>query len=189
MKKKMILVSALVLAMAASPAFAGGFVRGELGKARVSVDADGVGSDSDDDTSWSIRGGYYFNNYFGVEGFYSSFYDKSIEVDDGSGGTIDADAKLSGIGLGVVGKTDFGNDQTGFFLSGRAGIMHGKVEASATGFGHESDSSNKPYFGVGLGYDFSPKWGMSLNYDHQKGSGEDLSVTAKTLSLGVEARF
>jgi len=189
MKKNMMMVSALVLALAASPAFAETFVRGELGRANVDVNTDDFGNDSDNDTAWSIRGGWYFNKNFAVEGFYSDFYDQSISVDDGAGGSIDANAKFNGWGVGVVGKTDFGNDQTGFFLSGRAGLMRGKVSASVTGFGHESDTSTKPYFGVGLGYDFTPKWGMSLNYDHQKASSDDLSVTANTLTVGVEARF
>ena len=103
MKKEMMLASGLLLAFAATPALAGGFVRGEIGKSNVDVDVDGVGNDSDDDTSYSFRGGYWFNNNFAVEGFYSSFYDKTVKVDDGSGGTIDVDGKLSGIGLGLVG--------------------------------------------------------------------------------------
>jgi hypothetical protein len=189
MKKEMMLLSGLLLAFAATPALAGGFVRGDLGKSNVDVDVDGVGNDSDDDTSYSFRGGYWFNNNFAVEGFYSSFYDKTVTVDDGSGGTIDVDGKLSGIGLGLVGKTDMGNDQTGFFVMGRAGIMRGKVEVSATGFGSADDTSTKPYFGVGVGYDFSPQFGMSLNWDQHQGSGDDLSITARTVSLGVEARF
>jgi hypothetical protein len=189
MKKEMMLLSGLVLALAATPAMAGGFVRGEVGRANVDTHVDGFGSDSDNDTSYSFRGGYYFNNNFAVEGFYSSFYDKSFKLDDGSGGTVDVNEKLSGIGLGVVGKTDFGKDQTGFFVMGRAGIMRGKVEASATGFGSGSDTSTKPYVGVGVGYDFSPKFGLSLNWDRQKGSGSDVSVTADTLAVGLEARF
>jgi OOP family OmpA-OmpF porin len=189
MKKEIMLLSAMVLALAATPAMAGGFVRGEIGRSDANFDVDGVGDDSDDDTSYSIRGGYFFNNNFAVEGFYSSFYDKSFEFDDGAGGTIDADLKLSGIGLGVVGKTDFGADQAGFFLMGRAGFMHGKVDASATGFGSGNASSNKPYFGVGLGYDFSPTLGLSLNWDRYEGSGDDLDITANTLALGLEARF
>jgi len=190
MKKEMMLLSGLVLAFAATPALAGsGFVRGEIGKANVDFDVDGLGSDSDDDTSYSIRGGYYFNNNFAVEGFYSNFYDKSESFDDGSGGTIDADLKLSGFGLGVVGKTDMGNDQKGFFVMGRAGLMRGRVDASATGLGSDHGSSTKPYFGVGLGYDFSPQFGMSLNWDQQKGSGDGLDITARTVALGLEARF
>ena len=189
MKKEMMLLSGLVLALAATPAMAGGFIRGEIGRSDVNIDVDGVGNDSDNDTSYSIRGGYFFNHNFAVEGFYSSFYDKSVEFDDGAGGTVDVDGKLSGIGLGIVGKTDLGNDQTGFFVMGRAGIMRGEIEASATGLGSDSESSTKPYFGVGLGYDFSPKLGLSLNWDQQKGSGDGVSVTARTLALGLEARF
>ena len=190
MKKEMMLLTGLALAFAATPAMAtGGFVRGEIGKSNVNVDVSDLGDDSDDDTSYSIRGGWFFNNNFAVEGFYSNFYDKSEAFDDGSGGTVDVDAKLSGFGVGVVGKTDIGHDQTGFYVMGRAGIMHGTLDVSATGLGSESESSNKPYFGVGVGYDFSPKWGMSLNWDQYKGSGDDVDVTARTLSLGVEARF
>jgi len=190
MKKEMMLLTGLALAFAATPAFAtGGFVRGEIGKSNVDVDVSDLGDGSDHDTSYSIRGGYFFNNNFAVEGFYSNFYDKSESFDDGDGGTVDVNAKLSGFGVGVVGKTDIGNDQTGFFVMGRAGIMHGKLDASATGLGSDSASSNKPYFGVGVGYDFSPQWGMSLNWDQHKGSGDDIDVTARTLSLGVEARF
>ena len=190
MKKEMMLLSGLALAFAASPAMAtGGFVRGEIGKADVDVDVDGLGDGSDDDTSFSIRGGYFFNNNFAVEGFYSSFYDKSESFDDGAGGTVDADLKLTGLGVGIVGKTDIGNDQTGFFAMGRAGLMRGRIDASATGFGSEHDTSTKPYFGVGVGYDFSPKFGVSLNWDQQKGSSEGVDITARTIALGVEARF
>ena len=140
MKKEMMLLTGLALAFAATPAFAtGGFVRGEIGKSNVDVDVSDLGDGSDHDTSYSIRGGYFFNNNFAVEGFYSNFYDKSESFDDGSGGTVDVNAKLSGFGVGVVGKTDIGNDQTGFFVMGRAGIMHGKLDASATGLGSEED--------------------------------------------------
>ena len=190
MKKEMMLLSGLALAFAATPAMAeGGFVRGEVGRANVDFDVDGVGDGDDNDTSFSIRGGYYFTNNFAVEGFYSSFYDQSEEFDDGTGGTIDADLKLTGLGVGVVGKTDIGNDQTGFFVMGRAGLMRGRVDASATGYGSAHDSSTKPYFGVGVGYDFSSKFGVSLNWDQAKGSGDDVSITARTVALGVEARF
>jgi hypothetical protein len=74
-------------------------------------------------------------------------------------------------------------------LQNRAGLMRGKIDASLTDIGSGSDTSTKPYFGVGIGYDFSPKFGMSLNLDHQKGSGSDLSITARTITLGLEARF
>ena len=189
MKKQAMLLTSLILAAVSTPVLAqGGFIRGEVGRAHVSADATGFESDDDSDSTYSIRGGYYFNNNFAVEGFYSRFYDKSTEIDDGEE-VIDASGKLTGMGLGIVGKTDFGNDQTGFFVSGRVGIMRGKIEVSATGLGSESDTSTKPYFGVGAGYDFSKNFGLSLNLDQSKGSGEDLSITARTLTLALEARF
>jgi OOP family OmpA-OmpF porin len=187
-KRLMVVVTGLLLAAGSMQASAGGFIRGEAGRSSVDADVTDLGSDGDSDTAYSIRGGYYFNKNFAVEAFYSKFYDQSVEIDDGVD-TITVSGKLSGIGLGVVGKTDFGNDQTGFFLSGRVGVMRGKVEVSATGYGSASDTSTKPYFGVGAGYDFSDKVGLSLNIDQHKGSGEDVSIDARTITLGLEVRF
>ena len=180
MKKIFVLATAIALTgLSTSAMAAGGFIRGEVGRSHVSADVDGFGSDSDNDSSYSVRGGYYFNDNFAVEGFYSNLYDKS---QDGVSG------KLSAIGVGLVGKKNFGPDNTGFFIDGRAGIARGKIDVS---FGGESvsETSNKPYFGVGAGYDFNKNLGVSLNYDYLKGSSDDVSITAKPLTLGVEYRF
>ena len=64
-----------------------------------------VGSADDNDTSYSVRGGYYFTPNIAVEGFYSNFFDKSA-----TDGTTTADLKLSAIGVGIVGKKNFGAD-------------------------------------------------------------------------------
>jgi OmpA-OmpF porin, OOP family len=180
MKKIFALTATIALAgLSTSAMAAGGFVRGELGRSHVTADIDGIGSGSDNDSSYSIRGGYYFNDNFAVEGFYSNLFDKS---QDG------ADVKLSAIGIGLVGKKNFGADNTGFFIDGRAGIARGKIELSFDG-DSGSDTSTKPYFGVGAGYDFSKNLGVSLNWDYLKGSGDGLSITAKPVTLGVEYRF
>jgi outer membrane protein W len=188
MKKQALLWVALVLAMGSTSAMAQGFLRAEAGRSDIEAELTGFEGDGDKDSTYSFRAGYYFNPQVAVEGFYSRFYDESITFDDG-GDPITVSGKLSGIGLGVVGKTHFGTEQTGFFISGRVGVMRGEIEASVTGFGSESDSSTKPYFGVGAGYDFSESFGVSLNYDQYKGSGEDLSITAQTFTVGLEARF
>jgi len=187
MKKHLVLASALVLAgLSTTAAAADGnwFVRGEVGRSTVDVDVSGVGSDSDHDTSYSLRTGYWFNRNFAVEGFYSKFYDQ-----DFTDGVDSANIKLSAFGLGLVGKKNFGADGNGFFIDGRAGITRGKVDASIDGLGSDSETSTKAYFGAGVGYDFSRNFGLSLNYDHHKGSGDGLSVTANTLTLGAEYRF
>lgn len=184
MKKTVVLLAGLALAGLSTSAFAGqGFVRGEAGRSNTSIDIEDFGSDSDHDTALSLRGGYWFNPNIAVEGFYSSVYDKTI-----TDGTDRADIKLSAIGVGVVAKKNFGPDNTGFFIDGRAGIARGKLKVESN-LGDGSDTSTKPYFGVGVGYDFNANTGLSLNYDRLKGSGEGVDITAKTLTVGFEYRF
>lgn len=184
--KTLALVAGLALAALSTPAFAEGrgFIRGELGRSNVDIRVDGTGSADDNDTAFGIRGGYWFNPNIAVEGFYTRYYSQT--VDDG----VDRyDVKLHGVGVGLVGKKNFGGEHTGFFIGGRAGIARGVATVE---YGDEVDgdaSSAKPYFGVNAGYDFNPNFGLSLNYDRLKASEDGVSVTAKTLTLGLEARF
>ncbi|MFC5571254.1 porin family protein [Lysobacter yangpyeongensis] len=179
MKKTLILSSALALASLSGTALAAdgahGFVRAEVGNANIEIDnADG------DDTAYSVRGGYFFNANIGVEGFYSNFGE---DEEDGVSG------KITGYGLGVVAKKNFGANNSGFYVDGRAGVVRTKTEVSVTGLGSADDSSTKPYVGVGVGYDFSDAFGLSLNYGYVRADafGEDVNV--QTLTLGGEFRF
>lgn len=184
MKKTLVLCCALALASLSNVALAAeggaGFIRAEVGTSDVEMDVDGLGSGSDDDSAYSVRGGYFFNANFGVEAFYSNLYDKS---EDG------ASLELTGYGIGVVAKKNFGANNSGFFINGRAGIAHLKGEAGLAGFGSDSDTSNKAYVGVGAGYDFSESFGVSLNYDFHQADFDGLSVDADTLTVGGEFRF
>ena len=136
-------------------------------------------SADDTDTAYGLRVGHYFTPQFAVEGFYSILGDRSIE-----GVSYDMDAA----GLGVVGKKNFGADNTGFFIAGRAGVQSVNTKLSAAGVSLR-DRSTKPYFGVGAGYDFDHNNGLSLNYDYNKGDLFNADVTAQTLTLGYEYRF
>ena len=84
----------------------------EIGHSDVEVEVDDLSAD-DTDTAYGLRVGHYFTPQFAVEGFYSILGDRSIE-----GVSYDMDAA----GLGVVGKKNFGADNTGFFIAGRAGV-------------------------------------------------------------------
>ena len=180
MKKTFVLASALALAGLSSAAFAADgnwYVRGEAGTSRISVDEL---SGHDDDTVYGVRGGYWFNPNFAAEAFYTNL------GEDSSDG---ASTKLDGFGVGVVGKKNFGPDNTGFFIDGRAGALHAKTDVRLAGLGSDSDHSTKPYVGVGAGYDFSQAFGVSLNYDYHRADAFGGDATAKTLSLGGEFRF
>lgn len=154
---------------------AGMFVRGEAGNSDIEVDG-AEGSD----TAFSLRGGYYFNSNVAIEAFYSNLGEDS---DDG------VSVEIDGFGIGVTGKRNFIDPHHGFYISGRAGMIRTTTDVSVGGVGSADDSSNKPYFGVGVGYDFSPTFGMGLNYDFIKATPFDVDVDVRTLTLGVEARF
>jgi predicted porin len=179
-KKTRVLASAFALAALSSTAFAADgswYVRGEAGKSRLSVEDF---SGHDNDTTYGVRGGYWFTPNFATEAFYTRF---GHDAADG------ASAKIDGFGVGVVGKKNFGPDNSGFFVDGRAGVLRADTSVRVAGLGSDSDHSTKPYVGVGAGYDFSKAFGVSLNYDYNKADAFGEGVTARTLTLGGEYRF
>lgn len=182
--KKLALLAALAAASLSTTAFAaegnGGFIRAELGRSNVDV-----GSTDDSDTAFSIRGGYFFNSNVAIEGFYSNQY----RADTGFG---DEEAQLYTLGVGVVGKKNFGGDHQGFFISGRGGLAYtdiAYVEDGEVDIDEENDNSANLYLGVGVGYDFNERFGLSLNYDYQKAELNDTDFDVRTLTLGGEFRF
>lgn len=180
MKKSLLLASALALASLSATATAGEnsawFVRGEAGRSDISFD----GIDARED-AFSIRAGHFFTPNLALEGFYTNYGEES---DQG------ARVKISGFGLGVVGKKNFGpNVHQGFFISGRVGVSRTELDLRVSGVGSASDSSTNGYIGVGTGYDFNPNLGLSLNYDYTKADAFGLDVKPKTLTLGLEYRF
>lgn len=188
MKKQLMLISGLALAgLFSVPASAegNGFVRVEAGRSDVNISVEDFGSASDKDSSWGVRGGYWFNPNFALEGFYSQLYSTSM-----NDGFDTYHVKLHGVGIGMVAKKNFGGNHKGFFIDGRAGISRGVATLEVDGSVEDAEASSaKPYIGVGAGYDFSEKFGLGLNYDRLKGGGDGVDVTAKTLTLGFEARF
>ncbi|MGH8026524.1 MAG: outer membrane beta-barrel protein [Pseudoxanthomonas sp.] len=178
MNKSVLLATALVLAGLSSSAAAaeGWFVRGEAGNTKLDID----GAEGDDD-SYGVRGGYFFTPNVAVEGFYTNYGE-----DSGDG----VSAKLSGFGVGVVGKKNFGPDaHTGFFISGRAGVVRVDTKLRVAEVGTAKDNSTKGYLGVGAGYDFTNNFGVSLNYDYAQADVFDVDAKLKTATVGIEYRF
>lgn len=196
-------LTALAAALAAPATFAQstdtvgqGFVRGELGKTKLK---DANSSDHVKDTSYNVRGGYMFNRNVGVEGFYGRYYDKNTRNLG-----FNQNTKVDGYGAGVVGKVRFGDQaqDTGFYGSGRAGVMHSNYKASASNTTNGittnysvSSGSNQPYAGIGVGYDFNRNMGVGLNYDYFHGrvrvptTASKVSYNAQTLGADFEYRF
>lgn len=184
MKKHLILASALALVVLAPAAMAadgtGGFLRAEIG--RSDVDVDGVGSEKD--TSATFGGGYWFHQNFAVEGHIGTLFTEDVGYDN--------DLDLVSVGIGLAAKRNFGTAaHTGFFIGGRVGIARLTAQLREDTFDVvEDEHSTKPYFGVSAGYDFSPRFGMSLNWDRRQADFDGgVDVDVDTIALGGEFRF
>lgn len=180
MKKFYLPALALALAGLSTTASAASFMALQAGRTDGDIEIDDLGTLSDKGGNWSVRGGYYFNPNWGVEGFYTHVYNDSWQG---------ASLKATALGLGVVGKKNFGAGGQGFFISGRAGVAQGKLEAAVEDFGHDSADSIGPYVGASVGYDVNRNFGLSLNYDRLTGGGDGVDVTANVFTAGIEFRY
>lgn len=190
MKNTLMLACTLALATLSGTAFAqdgaGGFIRGEIGRSDIDLDVDGLGSGSEEDTSATFGGGYWFNEYVAVEGHIGSLY--NTEVAD------DLELDLITLGVGVAVKKSFGGaPHAGFFIGGRAGMarLTAQVREDEDDFDVIDDESDiKPYFGASIGYDFSERWGLSLNWDRRQADFDGgVEVDVDTIAVGGEFRF
>jgi outer membrane protein W len=181
MNKTLFVASVLALAGLSSVAAAADnswFVRGDVGSSNLSLNGF---SGSSSQTSGGLGGGYYFTPNFAVEGFYNDLGTRN----DGIGDSV----KLDGWGVGLVLKKDFGPNNTGFFVDGRGGAFFNQTKVNVAGIGSTSDNSTKPYLGAGLGYDFNPTLGLSVNYDYTKFNAFGLSGHAGSVNGALEIRF
>jgi hypothetical protein len=181
MNKTLLVASLLAMAGLSSVASAANdnwFIRGEAGQSRLTINGF-TGSDSD--TAASLRTGFFFTPNFAVEGFFTNYGNRDAGFGD--------QFKFHGWGVGVVGKKDFGPDNTGFFIDGRAGVVWNHTELQFAGGGSNTDNSSDPYFGVGAGYDFNRNFGLSLNWDYTRGNAFGASGHITTVTGGLEARF
>lgn len=180
MKQRFLLAAGLAVAMFTAPAFAAdgsaGYYRIEAGNSNLEID----GSDGDE-FGYSVRGGYFFNAYVGIEGFYTDLGRDSDEF---------ASVEAHAFGVGAVVKKNFGSEaHKGFFVGGRAGISRIDLNVDIDGFGIVDDGDNQPYYGIGAGYDFNEKMGVSVNVDRFKSDLFDTDFQFTTTTAAFEYRF
>ena len=180
MKKNIVLALALGLAgMSVLPsAMADGlFINGNLGRTELKQ------GNFDKDTGWGINGGYRWGA-FGLEAGYNDF--GSFERSGNTSNKID----LTGFTLGVNGKYNFAD---AWYVSGRAGLYRWDADLRTTPpIGSSYNSSEKGtdwYAGVGVGYDFSPNFGIGLAFDRFKADGKVTEYTTNRTSVTAEYRF
>ena len=131
--------------------------------------------------AYSLYGGSYFDDHFGVELGYSNFG----RINRAGGST-----KAEGYNLGLVGKFPVGSS---FNLLGRAGTTYGRTDVSAaiaSGIATGKQNSFGLSYGVGAEFAFNPSLSAVLQYDEYNlqfvntGRGK-----INTTSLGLRYRF
>jgi len=183
MKLKSLLAVALVAG--ASSAMASDFyVAGSVGQSSInmgtgSIDADlraegftGVSSNTDEnDTAYKLTAGWQFHKNFALElgyfdlgkGNYTANFTGPVA------GTVKAEWKADGWGIGIVGKLPI-NEQFSVFARVAAVDAKVKLNVSASGPGVSvSDSADsadwKGNYGLGAQWDFTKQFGVRAEYE------------------------
>ncbi|MET0327164.1 MAG: porin family protein, partial [Luteimonas sp.] len=53
----------------------------------------------------------------------------------------------------------------------------------------DDEGSTRAYYGATVGYDFSRRWGLSLNYTRHQGEFSGIDVDIDNVTVGGEFRF
>jgi len=153
-----------------------------VGKTDYSLNS-GVGGFVSDqrDTNYSLYGGGYLNNNFGLELGYTHFGKVAR-----AGGSTDA----KGISLSLVGRLPLNSS---FNLLGRLGTTYGRTHVSsvpASGIAAGRGSGFGLSYGLGAEYAFNPNWSAVLQWDRYDlkfpgGSRDNINST----TVGLKYRF
>lgn len=184
-----LLLSGLFAAPVAMAQDSGFFLQARGGNASV-------GEDLYDDTTtaFEIGGGYRWGA-FGVEAGYVTFNEFEETFD-----LLNLSAELDGWTIGGNLKFPFADQ---WYFSGRGGLFWWSADAdtvlcvnpgntcSRVGV---SDDDMDFYAGVGLGYDFSPQFGMGIAYDVfgaelESEDGDDENLSTDVFWITGELRF
>lgn len=173
MRKTKLLSTLLLSATLGAAAFAAnaqdkGFYAG-AGVGQSFVDE---GAYDDEDTAFTVFGGYQFNRYFGLEAGYADF--GKIEPDV-AGPAFEGDsAYLTAVGtLPITDK---------FSAYAKAGLHRWNVDTSLPGVtGNNDDSGSDPTYGVGAQYRFTDR--VALRGEYSRFEVEDVDADLAQLQV------
>lgn len=173
MKKTHILSSTLLAAVIGAAAFGAqaaeqpGFYAG-FGAGQASVDE---GMLDDEDTAFSVFGGYQANQYFGIEAGYADF--GKLEP-RGLPGKVEADTAY----LTAVGTLPFTGNFSGY---AKAGFHVWDAEARLPGVARAKTDGTDPTYGLGLQYRFTDT--VALRGEYSRFEMDDVDVDLAQLQL------
>jgi len=168
MNKNKMLSTALVAVIAGAAAFGAqaadkGFYAG-AGVGQSTVDE---GAYDDDDTAFSVFGGYQFNRYFGLEGGYADF--GKLEP-RGAGTPLEA----SSVYLTAVGTLPITDN---FSAYAKAGVQRWDLDRSIPSIvGNTDDNGTDPTYGLGVQYRFTDNVALRGEYSRFEVEDTDLDL-------------
>ena len=184
-------LAALPIASHAAEDNAGFFINGNVGQSTLDK-----GIYDDDDTAYGINLGYRWslapNFALGVEGGYTDlgqWSPRSTAIAALPAGEFLNDAELSGWTAGINAHWNLSDT---WYLSGRTGLFRADIKGDQLVAGlpvGTDDTSNKWYAGAGVGYDFSNRFSVGLNYDYYKADKNELKFDPSVVSVSAETRF
>lgn len=177
-------------AQATAAADSGWYGRAQLGSAEVDEKNLGL---KDSAGSGSVAIGYRFDPHWSIEAGVVKLGELRSRATVG-GSPANLRLEASGVTLGGAAKLPLGDNGTGWFVGGRAGVAWLEGEGRVLGSNRSSvvdlkkERKARAYVGAGVGYDFSRDFGVSLNVDRYR-FGDRRTADATLVSLGAEFRF
>jgi OOP family OmpA-OmpF porin len=121
----------------------------------------------DEDTAFSVFGGYQFNRYFGLEAGYTDFGKLEPE---GTGQALE----VNSASLTAVGTVPFTDKFSGY---AKAGFHRWDIDTPIAGLvGTSDDSSTDPTYGLGLQYRFTDAVALRGEYSRFEVNDIDLDL-------------
>ncbi len=185
---KKIAVAAILGAMMGA-ASAQVYVAGNVGQSHFKVDCSDTISCDKSDTGYKLTAGYKLNPVVALEASYVGFGKTKARGLDDNADAATVELKANGF-LFAAAFRQLLTPELG--LVGRLGLSSLKSKGSfhsPTASASDSQSSTKPYFGVGAEYAFTKQLRLTAGADFTRVKFDDESYSVRLLSIGAQYDF
>lgn len=183
------IVLAAVLSTMAVAASAQVYVAGHVGQSHFKVDCADMLSCDRSDTGYKLTAGYKLNPVVALEASYVSFGKSKGRGLDDNADTANIELKATGF-LFAAAFRHLVTPELG--LVGRLGLSNLKSKGSfrsPTEGGSESQSSTKPYIGLGAEYALTKQVRLTAGADFTRAKLSDEGYSVRLLSIGAQYDF
>jgi OOP family OmpA-OmpF porin len=171
---------ALMLTSLSANAENGFYLGGNIGRANLDEDFDGLNIDANS-ASYGLVGGWRFNDHFSLEGGYFDFgnFEQNIDIE---GATSSVSLSANGFTLGATGSVPLGDK---FSLYGRAGWFFWAGDAEVNNVSQATPEDRNLYLGAGISYAVNDRFKVSGDWTRYELDG----VNSGVFSMGIQFSF